>query len=59
MNKLWNKLWNKMNKLRKKILEYLQSDIVQIPANIFDVDIVVECNPASSIESFILGMAEK
>ena len=41
------------------MLDYLQSDIVQIPANIFDVDIVVECNPASSVESFILGMTEK
>ena len=40
------------------MLNYLQSDIIQVPANIFDVDIVVECNPASSVESFILGMAE-
>ena len=41
---------------KQTMFKYLQSDIVQIPANIFDIDIIIECDPASSVESFILGM---
>ena len=37
---------------------YLESNVVQIPANVFDVDIIVECDPATSVESLILRVTK-
>ena len=47
-----------IGKMSHRDKSYLESNIVQIPANVLDVDIIVEGDPATPVESLILRVTK-